>query len=63
MNPFSFQHKLGHIILSWIQHYNHEKYWKRRAVVTNPQDKTNLLLKFYYLDQSMICDGIYLRFC
>ena len=49
MNPFSFQHKLGHIILSWIQHYNHEKYWTRRAVVTNPQDKTNLLLKLYYL--------------
>lgn len=49
MNPFSFQHKLGRIILSWIQHYNHEKYWKRRAVVTNPQDKTNLLLKLYYL--------------
>lgn len=41
MNPFSFQHKLGRIILSWIQHYNHEKYWKRRAVVINPQDKTN----------------------
>ena len=49
MNPFSFQHKFGHIILSWIQHYNHEKYWKRRAVVVNSQDKANLLLKLYYL--------------
>ncbi len=60
MIPFSFQCKLGRIILFWMQHYNHEKYWK---FVTNPQNKTNLLLKFYYLDQSMICDGIYLRFC
>ncbi len=49
MHSFSFQHKLGRILLSWIQHYNHEKYWKRRAVVTNPQNKSNLLLKLWYL--------------
>ena len=46
MIPFSFQCKLGRIILFWMQHYNHEKYWK---FVTNPQNKTNLLLKLYYL--------------
>lgn len=49
MKPFSFQHKLGRVLLSWIQHYNHEKYWKRRAIVINPNDKTYLLLKLYYL--------------
>ena len=47
MKPFSFQHKLGRV--SWIQHYNHEKYWKRRDIVINPNDKTYLLLKLYYL--------------
>lgn len=49
MKPFSFQHKLGRVFLSWIQHYNHEKYWKRRTVVTDPQYKTNLLFKLYCL--------------
>lgn len=49
MKPFSFQNKLGRVLLSWIQHYNHEKYWKRRAIVINPNDKTYLLLKLYYL--------------
>lgn len=49
MKPFSFQHKLGRVLLSWIQHYNHEKYWKRRDIVINPNDKTYLLLKLYYL--------------
>lgn len=49
MKPFSFQYKLGRVLLSWIQHYNHEKYWKRRDIVINPNDKTYLLLKLYYL--------------
>ena len=49
MKPFSFQHKLGRVLLSWIKHYNHEKYWKRRDIVINPNDKTYLLLKLYYL--------------
>ena len=49
MKPFSFQHKLGRVLLSWIQHYNHEKYWKRRDIVINPNDKTYLLLNLYYL--------------
>jgi len=49
MKPFSFQHKLGRVLLSWIQHYNHERYWKRRDIVINPNDKTYLLLKLYYL--------------
>lgn len=49
MKPFSFSNKWGRILLYWIQHYNHKKYWKRRSIVTNPNDKTCLLLKLYYL--------------
>lgn len=49
MKPFSFQSKWGKYFLSLLQHYNHEKYWTRRSVVINPQDKTHLLLKLYYL--------------
>lgn len=29
--------------------YNHEKYWNRRQKVVNPESKTPLLLKLYYL--------------
>lgn len=49
MMSFSFQNKLDLFLLSLIQHYNHKKYWKWRAVVVNPYDKTNILLKLYYL--------------
>lgn len=49
MPPFSFDSRVGRRILSFIRHYNHKKYWKRRAVVTNPDDKTSLLKKLYYL--------------
>ncbi|WP_288738863.1 DapH/DapD/GlmU-related protein [uncultured Parabacteroides sp.] len=44
-----FYEKIGRRILSWIQHYNHDKYWYRRSIVTNPSDKTNILIKLYYL--------------
>lgn len=49
MKPFTFQNSLGHRILSWIQHYNHDKYWKRRNIVISPQKKTLLVVKLYYL--------------
>lgn len=49
MKSFSFQSKFGLFLLSLIQHYNHKKYWKRRAIVVNPFNKTNVLLKLYYL--------------
>lgn len=29
--------------------YNHEKYWRRRAKVVNPQSRTPFVLKLYYL--------------
>ena len=35
--------------LCLIQHYNHEKYWKMRAEVVNPNSKKNKLTRLYYL--------------
>ena len=49
MKPFSFQNKLGRKFLSFIQHYNHSKYWRRRTIVVNPDNHTNIILKLYYL--------------
>lgn len=49
MTTFRFDSKIGHKILSIIQGYNHEKYWRRRGVVTDSQNKAPLLLKLYYL--------------
>ena len=46
---FSFDSKIGKKILSIIQHYNHEKYWKRRSIVTSPAARTPILIKLYYL--------------
>ncbi len=28
--------RLGILFKSIIQHYNHDKYWKRRSIVVNP---------------------------
>lgn len=49
MNSFSFDHKFGKYLLRFIQRYNHKKYWKRRAIVIDPKNKTNILIKLYYL--------------
>lgn len=40
-----------------IQHYNKDKYWKRRAIVVDPQNNTNVLLKLYYLYYIKKCDA------
>lgn len=32
-----------------IKNYNHKKYWKRRSIVINPNDKTNIITKLLYL--------------
>ncbi len=40
---------LGIYIQGFVQHYNHKKYWKRRNIVVNPNNKTPLLIKLYYL--------------
>lgn len=49
MKPFSQHSSMGKRIMSWIQNYNHEKYWKRRAKLIDPFDNSPLLLKLYYL--------------
>ena len=36
-------------IMSYISGYNHDKYWKRREALVNPQSGVNSLLKIYYL--------------
>lgn len=41
--------RLQTFILSWIHGYNHLKYWKRRSIVIDSANKTNILLKVYYL--------------
>ena len=35
--------------MSFVNHYNHEKYWRRREVVVNPMIKVSKLRRLYYL--------------
>ena len=46
---FSFDSNFGHFILSFVQNYNHKKYWARRNKVIDPSNKVPLLIKLYYL--------------
>lgn len=46
---FSFENKFGHLILTFIQNYNHQKYWRRRAIVVNPNSKIHIMIRLYYL--------------
>ena len=49
MESFNFNNNLGKLFLSFVQKYNHNKYWHRRALVVNPNNKTPILLKLYFL--------------
>ena len=49
MIGFSFNNKWGKFFLRSIQKYNHSKYWRRRSVLVDPENKTFLLIKLYYL--------------
>lgn len=40
---------ISKFVLSLIKGYNHERYWRRRAIVIDPNAKTPLLIKLYYL--------------
>lgn len=44
-----WKNPIAKFLLHTIQSYNGPKYWKRRAIVTNPNDRTFVLLKLYYL--------------
>lgn len=41
--------KVVKMIMSMVQHYNHDKYWQMRSVVIDKNSKKNKLIKFYYL--------------
>ena len=49
MRPFALNNKIGRCFLHIIQGYNPSKYWKRRTIVIDARNNTNLLLKLYYL--------------
>lgn len=49
MKPFSSNSKIGLYINSVVKGYNHEKYWKRRRIVTNPVNHSSTFVKLYYL--------------
>lgn len=49
MKPFSPDSPLGRKIMGIIQHYNHDKYWKRRKVLIDPQNNVGIIKKLYYL--------------
>ena len=36
-------------VMALLSGYNHHKYWTRRSIVVNPSNRTNILLKLYYL--------------
>lgn len=36
-------------IMSYINHYDHEKYWRRREVVVNSNIKASIIKRLYFL--------------
>lgn len=40
-----------------IQHYNTNKYWRRRAIVVDPDNKTPKMIKLWYLFYIKRCDA------
>jgi hypothetical protein len=49
MKPLNAKNAFGLKVMSIIRGYDHDKYWKRRSVVIDPDNKSNILLKLYYL--------------
>ena len=35
--------------MSVINHYNHEKYWRRREIVVNPEKRVPKIIRLYFL--------------
>ena len=44
-------------IMGIVQHYNSEKYWKRRKIVVDKTNKTPKLIKLIYLFYIKKCDA------
>lgn len=49
--------KAESMIRGWIQHYNHEKYWKIRAIVIDPSSKYSKILRLLFLFYLKRCDA------
>ena len=54
INPRSFLIKK---IMGIVQHYDPDKYWKRRKIVVDKDNKTQTLIKLYYLYYIKRCDA------
>lgn len=44
-------------VMGVVQHYNPDKYWSRRAICIDPNNKVPKLLKLYYLYYIKKCDA------
>lgn len=58
----NYKHPLIACIKSWIQHYDHHKYWKYREFVTDPHrkigwGKITLIIKYFLLLYVKRCDA------
>lgn len=40
---------VARLVINLVQHYNHDKYWKMRQEVINPNSKFLKLIRLYYL--------------
>jgi serine O-acetyltransferase len=49
IQPFSPESAIGIWAMSFIKGYNHVTYWRRRAAVVDPFNRTPVLLKLLYL--------------
>ena len=49
--------KLIRLMMGHVQHYNPDKYWKRREIVVDPHNKTPKLIKLWYLYYIKKCDA------
>ena len=49
MIKINSDNKLIQKFMSFINHYDHDKYWRRREVVVNPNIKASKLKRLYYL--------------
>lgn len=54
VNPRSYPIKK---IMGVVQHYDPDKYWKRREIVVNKNNKTPFLIKLYFLYYIKKCDA------
>jgi serine acetyltransferase len=51
------QNKIIKSVMGHVQHYNPDKYWKRREIVVDPKNKTPKIIKLFYLYYIKKCDA------